>query len=118
MTFLTDLFRVGKNKPVGYLPLATLRMESSEQELIDWAKEKGFSHKLYKPTQCNIGSGALFIYDTKALQKLLTKYETVLKNAKVPTTPDAYVDFIAKYNVVEKKAFRVVGKSFADKRFK
>lgn len=118
MNCLQDLYRVGKSKPVGYLPLSTIREASNEKELIKWATQVKLSHQLFYGHQCNIGSGALFIYDRGELQDFLICYSMTLLGAGVPTDPDSYITYIAKNHVMDKKAFRIVGLSFADRRFR
>lgn len=119
----SDLLDVGTKKALGYLPLSSIRKyggETAEQDLINWAEEQGLKHKKILGGTTYIG--ALYIWDEDMLTKILKRYEDILNDAGVPTdTTEEYVDFIEHYLVHEPEypeAYKVIGKTFNDKRFR
>jgi len=118
-----DLLDVGKKKALGYLPLGSIRTyggKTAEKDLINWAKEQGLKYKKILGGTTHIG--ALYIWDEDMLMNILKKYEDVLEEAGVPTNDtEDYVDFIEHNYVIESEypeAYRAVGKTFNDKRFR
>lgn len=122
-----DLLAIGKNKPLGYLPLKTMIEKKHDgydgvvEDVISWADSKGYKHVLCTEQECHIASGALYIYDPLSLSDMLDKYQDILEKANIPTTPDEYVRHIMKKTIYDYKypeAYKVIGLTFADKRFK
>lgn len=118
----SSLLSVGENKPVGYLSLSTIDKygdDNALHDLIQWASDKKYGVEIFK--NGTTASGALYIWDNKSLNQLLTKYSQILKKAKIPTTADEYVKYI-EHNIVSDDvypdAYAVVGKSFNDKRYR
>ncbi len=70
---LRSLTRVGPEKPVGYLPLYTLTefAEADPDRLAADALARGLAAAQFGPAECCIKSGALYIYDRAALDRLL-----------------------------------------------
>ena len=60
-TILSSLTQVGPAKPIGYLPLYTIRdiLQMDPYALAQDAKTRGLSSTLFGPNQCCIKSGAL-----------------------------------------------------------
>ena len=116
-----NLLDVGTRKAVGYLPLSTIKEYGGEHihvEFIYWADEKGLDFSTIKTG--HTGSGAFYVWDEKMLQEILTKHKKVLKKAKIPTTTQKYIHFIEHNTVFDNKfpeAYKVIGLTFADKRF-
>jgi len=116
-----DLFGVGLQKPIGYLPLQYLKTKENTKEIINWAENNGLEYKRYEEKECHIGSGCLYVFHRSALQMLLLEYESILKNAGVPVVVNDFIDYISTQIVYQEKypkAYIVVGLAFADKRFK
>jgi len=118
-----DLLDVGTKKALGYLPLGTIQKygdKKAERDLIEWAKEQGLKYK--KILGGSTAIGALYIWDEQMLMGILKKYKDVLKKAGVPTDDtEDYVDFIEHILVHEPEypeAYKVIGKTFNDKRFR
>ena len=102
---LSDLFRVSAQKPLGYLPLSTIR-------------KKGYDPaRIRKTLECEqhlqtlavgrkdswINSGGLFAWDEQALQNLLDKHQAILNNAAWPTEAHAFADRVG-HIVVERSS--------------
>jgi len=118
-----DLLDVGSKKALGYLPINTILKyggKNTERDLINWAEEQGLRHKKILGGTTYIG--ALYIWDEQMLMGILKKYKDVLKKAGVPTDDtEDYVDFIEHILVHEPEypeAYKVIGKTFNDKRFR
>jgi len=75
--YMEDLYRIGPEKPMGYLPLNTLGKFSdrNEEELTKYLNERG----------------ALFAYHPKALQKLLDTNRNILEKYNWPTSAREFV---------------------------
>lgn len=118
-----DLFNVGKNKPVGYLPLRTIvsKEYGGDYEDIDewkkYAKKNNLKIKIIKTG--DTGSGALYLYDSENLQLMLDEYKDKISHI-LPLTPDEYIDFIEHNMIpeyVDKNVFIFIGLTFNDSRF-
>jgi hypothetical protein len=94
---LTSLTSVGANKPVGYLPLYTVRvvLEACEDLLIAEARSRGLDAVSLGPEKCCIKSGAVYVFDRHALRELLSASAHTLKRCRVATEPDEFVLQIA-----------------------
>lgn len=121
-----DLLSIGKNKSVGYLPLGTITNKEFGgyneiiKDIISWSDYKNYNHILYSMSECSIFSGALYIYDQITLSSILFTYKDILENAGIPITPNEYITYINKnivYNHLFPEAYKVIGLTFADKRF-
>ena len=116
-----DLTDVGINKAMGYLPLNTIVQYGSDVQIfIDWANASNLHFELASENKSKVWSGALFIWDDKMLTEILEKYKTILMEAKIPTTPNEYVNHIIRKTVFYDNfplAFIVIGFTFNDSRF-
>lgn len=115
-----DLFLVGKDKALGYLPIATIEQFGRDADFfVRYAKRNKLKSILIP--KCNVGSGALYIYSEDMLSNILNENRKVLKSANVPYKCREYVNHIAN-NVVSydtnPDAFVIVGKTFNDIRFR
>ena len=90
---LSDLRRVGPDKPLGYLAIDTLinickvDPDKLEQEL----KEKGLKTLRLEYPETNVVGGALFAYDEDVLKQLLENNRVVLEEAGWPIDAEAFV---------------------------
>jgi len=118
---LSELYNVGKIKSLGYLTLESI-MECNKtiDDLIKYANGNNIKTLLLEESECDIHSGALYFYDDEMLSCILNENKSILVNAKVPYK--SCLDFImhiSNYLVSNHrypKAFRVVMKTFNDKR--
>lgn len=95
--FLRDLNRVGPSKPVSYLPLRTIRRlakRRSEAVAAD-AKRRGLSAIQCRPDHCHVQSGALYVYDPKALAGILGPWAGLLVRYRIPRHPRRFIVHIA-----------------------
>lgn len=95
---LSDLFSVGAQKPLGYLPLSTIRKKGYDPARIQQILERELRLQTLAVGQKDgwINSGGLFAWDGPALQNLLDKHQAVLKDAAWPTAAHAFVDRVGR----------------------
>lgn len=115
---LDDLRRVGETKAVGYLPLAAVGSSELLVALLDEAATKGLCFETFAEPRCIIGSGSVWVWHRDQLQGLLKQHASALRKAGVPTQAKPYIRHIAKYLIQDPDAYRVVGLTFNDKRFR
>jgi hypothetical protein len=88
---------VGPRKPIGYLPLYTLKhlLLRDPQDVAREANALGLSATQFGPDKCCIKSGALYVYHREALAELLQARGDVLAANGLPVDPDHFVALIA-----------------------
>ena len=115
-----DLFLVGKDKALGYLPISTIEEFGRDIDFFMRYAKRNKLKSILIP-KCNVGSGALYIYSEDMLSNILEENKKALKSANVPHKCKEYVNYIAN-NVVSydtnPNAFIAVGKTFNDIRFR
>ena len=94
---LRSLSDVGPSKPVGYLPLYTIRdfVKADFNDLTQDAAARGLVAVQFGPAECCIKSGAFYVYHHDALAGLLSANSEVLLALRVPTEPALFVAYIA-----------------------
>lgn len=94
---LLSLSRVGPNKPIGYLPLYTLRdvARVTPESVVADAIARGLAAAQFGPGECCIKSGALYVYDPAALSEILRARADTLAAQGMPSNPDRFVAYIA-----------------------
>jgi hypothetical protein len=118
---LDDLLSVGPEKPLGYLPLITIRNECKVDvnKLTKFLELNGKKTALFKEDECRIGSGALFAYDQEKLQSLLTTNAEILKKYNWTTDANLFVKYIARVNAnykTQSDLFNLIADAFGDSR--
>lgn len=114
---LRSLTEVGSSKPVGYLPLYTIKkfMRTTPEALAAAAAARGLATVQFTPADSCIKSGALYVYHREALADLLRANAKAACAAGLPLAPD---DFIARIAAVwfEKNhpAYPVIAAAFGD----
>src|ERR1700742_2313163 len=90
---LSNLTRVGPDKPIGYLPLYTIRdiLVMDPSALARESVTQGFSVAVFQADQCCIKSGALYLYHRSSLEPLLHPASSVLAAGGRPIGPDEFV---------------------------
>jgi hypothetical protein len=93
----SSLTRVGPAKPIGYLPLDTIRdvLQTDPHALAHEAEANGLSAALLGPDQCCIRSGALYVFHRQSLEALLQSSSSILSASRWPLDPDRFVARIA-----------------------
>ncbi len=95
--FLRDVTSVGPQKPVGYLPLYTIRdfVRLSPKAVAAEARARGLTTAQFSPEQSCIKSGALYVYHRDALTALLQSHAATVTGAGLSLDPDSFVSCIA-----------------------
>lgn len=119
---MDDLYLVGQEKSIGYLPLITLKEEGiSIDALFQFAKEHHLKAILLHPKETSIESGAIYLYHEEMLFHLLNAFQKDFLEAGVPIdTCESYVRFIAKNHISKDNypnTYIAIGKTFNDHRF-
>ena len=121
--FMSDLYNVGKTKAVGYLPIPNINKYGNDtvENVIEWCKLNNLKYKIFTEKEGSTWGGALYVYDYNMLEKILEKHYNILQSANVPLNPDKYVDYI-ETNIVNNdlfpQAYKIIGLTFNDKRFR
>lgn len=94
---LRDLTEIGPTKPVGYLPLYTIEefVQLTSEAVAAAATARGLATAQFGPAVCCIKSGALYVYDRKALADFLRESADAIAAARLPSDPDRFVAHIA-----------------------
>ncbi|SDR64238.1 hypothetical protein SAMN05519103_09566 [Rhizobiales bacterium GAS113] len=96
-TLLRSLTEVGPSKPVGYLPLYTIKdfVQLTPEAVAAAATARGLATAQFGPKVCRIKSGALYVYHREALANLLQARAEPISAAGLPLDPDRFVAYIA-----------------------
>lgn len=121
--YLTDLTRVGPDKPMGYLPCDTIERlcGTSVPSIANALRMRGLYVAIYAQSECRVGSGAVYAADLEALGILLSSHARVLDAAGWSSSPREFLDSVASKGVGEDEdpdLYRLIGLAFADARFK
>lgn len=91
-----SLTSVGPAKPIGYLPLYTLRaMGEAGERIVAASADRGLSVVEFGPDKSCVKSGAIYVYDRIALGRLLKMATATLAVAGLSSDPDEFVAAIA-----------------------
>ncbi len=115
--YLRDLTEVGPDKPVGYLPVETVMLcGRSVEDMQSELQQKGLQTLLFSERDCNVFSGALYVWDEIALQNHLDCHGPILEAAGWPQETTEFIHRIAtKYAPSATPLFDLIADAFADK---
>lgn len=113
----SGLDKVGPGKPVGYLPIDTIKgyIGKDLDEVVKYLEDKGLEVRLFTDFGWPGLDGSLYAYDRAALQKLLDENKQILIDSGWPTDAD---DFVANLKVDAKigtPIYKLIAKAFDDK---
>jgi hypothetical protein len=113
---LSDIRSVGPGKPVGYLPLSTIKTYRGDIKLLTKeAKQGGLMVRVFNENETNIGSGALYVAHKKTLMRLLEQNKNILKHFGWSSNPAKFIEDLATKVAPRKtKLFDVVADAFVD----
>ena len=110
-----------KDKPMGYLPLGTVKnARISLEKTQKLCKQHKISFKIFKPDECMIMGGAVVCWSEEKVQNILDKYQEILMKDKIPTQANEYVDYVLKNWIAEKtfpNSYKICGYIYGDKSF-
>ncbi|OGI41591.1 MAG: hypothetical protein A2593_04915 [Candidatus Moranbacteria bacterium RIFOXYD1_FULL_44_9] len=115
---LANIRNLGPQKPMGYLPIDTLKSyyRSSPEKEIELAKQNGYKYLIaeYAP----IGfQGALYIFDEKSLQDVLDANKEILLKYDWPTNADSFVSQVSQgWFLDNAEILALIQKAFGDYR--
>lgn len=116
---MSDLWRVGPTKPLGYLPLSTLKRHGFEAGALAAHFDRlGFGTRRFSPRETVIASGALYVFH-RTLADLLYEYRALLASYGWPTEPQAFVQKVATVEVPEDGSaplHHLIARAFGDPR--
>lgn len=99
---LDDLYNVGKLKMLGYLPLRTLTdiCKKNVDELKQELNEKGLFVQIFRPDECNVFSGAMYVADLNQLQNFLSAHDQkkILDSENWPHDAILFINQVATVN--------------------
>ena len=92
-TILNSLADIGAEKPHGYLPLYTVRdvLHLDPHALAREAESKGLPTVIVGADECCIKSGALYVFDRAALQRILQSPPATSLSSGWPLSVDQFV---------------------------
>jgi hypothetical protein len=118
--YLDDLRLVGTTKLLGYLPLSTIvkLCQADPQALIAQAAARGLSARIFAEGECDVASGALYVFAAAGLSEFLCVPENaqVLRQNQWPTEAHAYVHKVATEFAEREALYDLVALSFNDPR--
>ncbi|MBY5523413.1 hypothetical protein [Rhizobium leguminosarum] len=94
---LHSLTAVGRSKPVGYLPIYTIKrfLKTTPKALAASAARRGLATAQFTTRSCRIKSGAFYVYDRVALESLLKEQAEAVQAAGLPSNAGTFVAHIA-----------------------
>lgn len=116
---LNDLRLVGEEKPLGYLPIPTLReiCGTDPQKMREELESKGIVVVEFQEEECRVAGGALYAYDRNVLGRLLESGKTILEKNGWPTDPDGFVRHLKVFGG-DPDLYHLIMRAFADPRLK
>lgn len=111
-----DLLNVGPHKPIGYLPMMAFHSEEQLKNILLQLILKNLTVTFFPENESLTASGALYVWDYKALTKHLNKNKNILLRSKWPITADAFVRHLFNNTAPGKtQLFNVIADAFNDK---
>ena len=94
---LANIRSLGSQKPMGYLPIDTLKSyyRSSLEKEIELAKQNGYRYLIAEHAPIGF-EGALYVYDKKRLQEVLDLNKETLLKYDWPTEAEEFVGEVSR----------------------
>jgi hypothetical protein len=118
-SILDHLYGVGAQKPLGYLPINTVERHLGENidDLKSVIREKGLEFRVFLPDECCINSGAVYVFDSVALQDILDGDRPTLESGGWPCIAGEFVDHVAKFWLKQDHPIhQVIARAFGERR--
>ncbi len=116
---LSDLFRVGVEKPLAHLSLRTVRdICGFDLPFMRDVLERDWhlNTALYTEAECTVTSGALYAWHEPSLKYLLDQNATTLAEAGWPQEPWEFVNCVSSHTAPAKtKLFDLIADAYGDK---
>jgi hypothetical protein len=116
---MANIEQVGPTKPLGYLPRKTITAVCGREidEVRRWVELHNLRYLDLLPEECNISSGALYVWDDDSLSSLLIGNATMLSEVGWPITTEAFVVMVATRFGSDARLYELIGRAFDDFRF-
>ena len=114
---LNTHFNVGKEKPVSYLPIATIEkvIGLEIQTYKSMIEKSGNRCLIFNADKCCIKSGAVYAYSCKYLTEILQDNQQSLSKMGWPTTPVEFIEKLASEWIEEENAVMpVIKRAFGE----
>lgn len=115
---LSDLKDVGPQKPLGYLPIDTLKdiCGVDVEGFAETLRDKDLKTIVLSMKESRVGwNGALYAYHEDSLRKLLKEHEELLVKYGWPSEPEAFVRYLNNLAPPKTLLFDLVADAFNDK---
>ena len=117
---MSHLFDVGRDKPLGYLSFWTIEDNGYDaHRLAQDFQDRGFGVLVIDPS-AEREAGAVYVYDSEALSRLLDWNREVLLQAGWPVDAKGFVSAVSSTSVRQSRQpalYRLIGRAFRDPRF-
>lgn len=114
---MLDLLSVGPQKPVGYLPINTVRKAGwSPKRVLEWAENKGLEARIFAKDECHVGTGAVYVWHLEALTHLLELNRHILEANNWAIEPSEFIQMTATTLAKSDDLYELIGVSFNDPR--
>ena len=116
-SILDSHLKLGKEKPVSYLPLKTVErvVGITIATYVSMIEELGNQSSIFYPNECCIDSGAAYAYNRKHLEEILKDNEEVLSMNGWPIVPEGFIKRMATEWLDDKSPIMpVIRKAFGD----
>jgi len=126
-TELEHLLKVGTEKSIGYLPKSTIKERVGfenynyiKSELEIFALEQKLILIDLNENDCDVFSGAIYLYSPLLLNNILSEFENYLIDDNIPTNPTEFIEYIISnvvYDHIYPISYRIIALCFNDKRY-
>jgi hypothetical protein len=116
--YMSDLYRVGPEKPIGYLPLRLLEeiSDRNEEELTTYLNERGVETvSIGGPGNPTWHGPAFYAFHRPSLQALLDSHKDILIKYNWPTEADEFIKHVSSHHAQPQELFDLVADAFGDK---
>ncbi|MBP7899049.1 peptidoglycan-binding protein, partial [Candidatus Gracilibacteria bacterium] len=114
---LSDLERVGPNKPVGWVAIKSLAEVGQIADIEQYRAHltrNGVKTLLLTFEESEVASGALFAYHEEALNNMLNRNRALLENNGWPTEPVAFIYYLKNQAPRGTDLFNFIADTFSD----
>ncbi|MCX6734084.1 MAG: hypothetical protein NTX63_04745 [Candidatus Peregrinibacteria bacterium] len=114
---LSDLERVGPNKPVGWIAIKSLTEVGQIADIEQYRAHltrNGVKTLLLTFEESKVASGALFAYHEEALKNMLDRNRALLENNGWPTEPVGFIYYLKKEAPRGTDLFNFIADTFSD----
>ena len=117
-SYMDDLLRVGRDKPMGYLPLGTILLAGwTLERALAWLRTTDLKHAVFTEAESNVFGGSLYVWDERAVQRLIDLNLPIVRDTMWGDTAEEFVMDVVKVYAEDPDLYALIGVMFADERF-